>query len=140
MTTVSAHPECDRMVAVADESHALGDFLDWLNENGIILAEWERKKECDYADGPSMARFGDIGGQKWRCEKGRVTGHPDSNKPGVDSGLCRKCDGTGLIDRNEPRLTPRGESYNELLARYFDIDLAKVEAERRQMLEALRNG
>lgn len=126
--------ECERMVAVSDESQRIGHFLDWLNDQGIHLAVWERKKNCDYESGPLM----DGGGLKWRCEGGTVTGHPSSNKPGEVSGPCQKCDGTGLIDRVEPRLSPIGERYESLLARFYGIDLDKVEAERRAMLQALR--
>lgn len=125
---MAEYPECDRMVAASEESQKIGDFLDWLNEQGIVLAEWERQKECDYGVWP-----------KWRCEAGRVVGHPDSNKPGQDDGECPECNGTGLIARLEPRLAPRGEGYEQLLARFFGIDLKKIDAERSQMLAALRS-
>lgn len=79
------YPECERMSAVADDSHKLGAFLDWLNEQGIHLAKYE-----------------DIEGYR------------------------------------DPVLVFHGERYEELLARYFDIDLDKVEREKRAMLDVLR--
>jgi len=78
-------PECDRLAAVAGESQQIGDFLDWLEERGIHLAQW-------------------------------VT--PD-----------------GYV---EPRLVTVDRSFTQILADYFDIDLAKVERERRAILTHLR--
>lgn len=33
-------PECDRLLAVADDSHKIGDFLDWLRQQGIRLCRY----------------------------------------------------------------------------------------------------
>lgn len=33
-------PECDRMLEVADDSHKIGEFLDWLQQQGIHLASY----------------------------------------------------------------------------------------------------
>lgn len=86
-TQPPASPECERMVAVAPESHKIGEFLDWLNEQGIHLAEY------------------------------------------VDDG-----------EHVDEVLMPRSERYESLLARYFEIDLDKVEAERRAILKHLQEG
>jgi hypothetical protein len=141
---MTATPECDRMIAVADDSHKLGDFLDWLNEQDIHLATWERTKVCGYGSGLFVVSPGggvrDVDGlsqRKWRCVGGRMTGHPDSNKPGEDDGDCPECGGTGRVERVEPRMILTGEPFERLLARYFGIDLDKVETERRQVLAAL---
>lgn len=75
-------PECERMRKVMPQSQRLGEFLDWLNEQGIHLATYER----------------------WE-------GYRDE------------------------MLTPYSSSYEQLLARYFEIDLAKVETEKRALLE-----
>jgi hypothetical protein len=41
-----AAPECDRLVAVADESYKLGEFLDWLEQDqGLTLARWSRSED-----------------------------------------------------------------------------------------------
>jgi hypothetical protein len=82
---MSDYSECDRLVAVAPESHKLGEFLDWLNEQGIHLASYEEFGGCEDA-----------------------------------------------------MLVTRTESYERLLARYFNIDLDKVETERRALLKALQ--
>lgn len=39
MNTIVPSPECERMVQVAPFSQMIGDFLDWLNEQGIQLCE-----------------------------------------------------------------------------------------------------
>jgi hypothetical protein len=43
-------------------------------------------------------------------------------------------------DEDDDRLHPHGESFERLLARYFEIDLAKVEQERRAILASLQEG
>lgn len=79
-------PMCDRVRAVQDKSQALGAFLEWLAQNGIVLAAYQR----------------------------------------VHGGL------------SEDDLQLHHESIESLLARYFEIDLEAVEAEKRAMLDALR--
>jgi hypothetical protein len=74
-------PELSKMEAVADESQSIGNFIDWLGENGMVI--------CASDDGLRGTRF-----------------------------------------------FPTMESTEALLARYFEIDLNKVEKERRAMLAA----
>ena len=78
MTEESKYPECDKIVAVHDQSQKLGEFLDWLREQG-----WE---------------------------------------------LCEIWD-DGWYPIHKPA--------EQLLAEFFGIDLNKVEAERRALLEAI---
>lgn len=40
----------------------------------------------------------------------------------------------------EDQLVPTTKTISDLLATYFEIDQAKIEAEKRQMLESLRSG
>lgn len=35
-----SYPECEKMRAVHEKSQAIGEFLDWLSERGIILASY----------------------------------------------------------------------------------------------------
>lgn len=76
-------PECKKLSAVRDESHKIGEFIDWLHEQGIQLCEW-----MDYEDAPAQ-------------------------------------------------YAPTTQTSEKLLAKYFDIDLNKVERERRAILEYL---
>jgi hypothetical protein len=78
-------PECDKMLAVRDKSQVIGEFLDWLGEQGITLARYTEDTEV-------------------------------------------KMD----------RLVPVYTSIDKILAEYFDIDLDKVEQEKRTILKALR--
>lgn len=78
-------PECDRMLAVRDQSQAIGEFIDWLNyEHEVFLARYE-----------------------------------------------------DLDDYSQPVLMTFHRNMNELLAEFFGIDLAKVEAEKRAILDSL---
>lgn len=145
--TMPETPECDRMVAVAEDSHKIGEFLDWLAEQGIHLCSMATYTDtCNKQEGPLIVtptkcenpRWWLVGERKWQCQGGRMIGHPQSNKPGEDSGPCDHCGGTGEIPLEE-RLAGISEGPERLLARYFEIDLALVETERRAILAALRS-
>lgn len=76
-------PECEKLTKVSGESQAIGNFLEHLQEQGIVLAEW------------------------------RGSGSTQS-------------------------LILNHSSIEYLLAEYFNIDMDKVEKERRALLEYLR--
>lgn len=126
---VSNHPECDKMLAVHEDSQKLGEFLEWLSTVGLRLAEVEHYTSC-HAESPRSR-----GGEPlWRCIAGRNI-HTEGE---WDDGPCPECDGTGLIERADPLLVPVRATIETILASYFDIDLDKVEAERRQILQDIR--
>jgi hypothetical protein len=74
-------PEHDKLHAVKDESQVIGTFLDWLQGEGMCVAQFDDSEE-----------------QYW----------------------------------------PVRERIEQLLAKYFDIDLVKLEKEKVTMLEELR--
>lgn len=78
---MSKYPECDRLIAVSEESNKISEFLDWLSYKHYYIAE-----EC-----------GNLGS-----------------------------------------LVRVSESIQQLLANYFEIDLKKVEYERRSLLAEAR--
>jgi hypothetical protein len=78
-------PECEKLTKVSKESQAIGNFLEHLQERGIVLSEW------------------------W---------------------------GSGVTQS----LILHHSSAEDLLAEYFNIDMDKVEKERRALLEYLRGG
>lgn len=88
-------PECDKMVKVKPQSQAIGQFLEWLDEQNIQLATYhvhgehctEHARECGYS---------------------------------------------------EHDLAPHRETIEELIARHFNIDMEKVEAEKRALLIEIR--
>lgn len=78
-------PECEKLTSASEESSKIGNFLDWLSENNILLARYE------------------------------------------------KCN-----DFKDEMLFPVQKSFEQLLSEYFEIDLNKVEQERRALLDWLR--
>jgi len=91
---VSATPECDKIRVVHEKSQIIGEFLDWLSSQNIVLAK--------------------------------------------DSVLMDKCSECG--DEYPVGYLPHRESIEQVLARFFGIDLEKAETERRKILEDLRSG
>lgn len=81
------YPECEKLVAARHDSQVISEFLDWLNDEDIVLAEYSEDAPCVV---------------------------------GVD------------------QLTRYRGSLEKLLARFFEIDLAKLEAEKREILNRLR--
>jgi hypothetical protein len=77
------YPECTKMRNARSSSQPIGDFLEWCQEQGLVL--------CSY----NKHRWGGV-------------------------------------------YEPHNESTERLLARHLDIDLDKVEEERRAMLEELQ--
>jgi hypothetical protein len=38
------YPEHEKMLKIRNQSQAIGEFLEWLENEGIVLAEWEGDK------------------------------------------------------------------------------------------------
>jgi len=83
--TLPECPECDKMIAVQDNSLVLTGFVDWLSEKGYAI-----------------------------CTLEETPGYP-----------------------KEQWISIR-QSYEELFADYFGIDLKKVESERQTLLKSIR--
>lgn len=96
MTTLPPTPESDRLIAISDKSQIIGEFIDWLAEDGVILSREHQHSETCYEDGDRIC--------------------------GTNKGQ--------LIFDYEPIQTR--------LARHFEIDLKKVENEKRALLDAIR--
>jgi len=86
------YPECEKLRKAAPTSQKIGEFLEWLSEQGIHLATWG-KREIEQ-----------------------------------DNGHCWE----------EDILMLYSSTTEKLLARFFDINLEEVEAERRDIMETLR--
>lgn len=159
---MSEYPECEKLAEASKVTQPIGEFLDWLNSQGIHLMTWRE----DLTD----SRPTDD-----RCRERRSTGWPDDLalcrprtvdtgqlRPGADywtthclhwhadqpkasnglngaPGTCCRCrmaqhyEVTGI---NAWVSDPRG--YEQLLADFAGVDLKKVDTERRQMLASLR--
>ena len=112
------YPECEKLSKVSKESNKIGFFLDWLEERGIVLAEYP--EHC-------------LSLRSWE-------------KMGEDCKLdhdTREMDcGTGCSDYTPESgdvLQGTHHTKERLLADYYEVDLAEVENERQAMLEECRN-
>lgn len=45
-----ACPECEKLVAVSEESNKIGEFLDWMASKDIVLCTWEENDDEDTND------------------------------------------------------------------------------------------
>lgn len=88
---MSDYPECEKRAAVSETSQKIGEFLDWLLNDGLVEASPPSLKERPR--GVTLAYL----------------------EPGK-------------------RLVPLGWPIEHLLAAYFEIDLNKVEEEKRAIL------
>lgn len=133
-------PELDKMLAAVEPrkvNDTLTEFVDWLERDGIILARYgaarERTRTCRVCRGRGFDPGRLTPRESQLLAKGLL---PDSART-----TCRRCHGNGqevetYVD--EESLAPIHESYTLLFARFLDIDMEKVEAERRAILDELR--
>ncbi len=116
------YPECEKLAKLADLSHKIGEFFDWLGEQDMVLFKWN--EESDNGE----SKFIDKNGESVHNVHSQFL---FDDKPTSDI------------------LNPKYETYPEgyfrvftsmekLLAEFFGIDLNKVEKERRLLLEELR--
>ncbi len=115
--TTSATPELDKMSAVRNESQAIGEFVDWLGQQGMVIHKWTTGLTNWF---PCM----ELG-----CDEGTniSLGTP-----------CRRCGGAGGHEGEiDNRYLPISTPTEELLAEFFKIDLKQVDVERRALLGAL---
>lgn len=116
-------PEVDKMSKVSDESQSIGTFLDWITEQGIILG-----KPHEHTD-PACYEYGTVvlkEGEKRRYGSEDLFEAKYTDEKRVNCGY------------REGQLVPIRGGFEKLLARYFDIDLVKVEKERSALLDAIR--
>lgn len=127
-TTETTYPEHEKLRAVSDLSQAIGEFIEASEMRGLHLCEVATTIECHFVSWETRD-----GAPLRRCVNGVLVDHE-----GDEIGDCSDCDGTGEVERTEPRYYPTGRTITSLLAEHFDIDLNVIEAEKRAMLESLR--
>lgn len=93
---MSKHPECNKLRIIAPRSQAIGEFLDWLQDRGVVLAKYHNHSASCY-----------------------------------DEGVCICGLRKGNLERHRYNI-------QDLLAEFFSIDLAKVEAEKQAILDEVR--
>ena len=105
-------PTLDKLSRVSKESQRIGDFLEWLKEQGIELCSiHECGKDCS----------------KRRCE------HFEQYVPAVVRSQEEK-----VAERLAGQALKTARTTEAVLATYFGIDLDKVEEERRALLDYVR--
>lgn len=105
------YPQHEKLAKISDQSQAVGEFLSAMRERGLWL--------CEFIEG------GTNGQLRYVDATGRPTqvSHPDINPDYMSWG-----DGW----------QPAQLCSHELLAQFFEIDLAALEQEKRQMLAIAR--
>lgn len=120
---VEKYPECEKLAKVSKLSNGIGEFLDWLREDkNIDLFQWTDK------DDNGKPKFVNETGDPTIPSHYSFDEKEDSDflNPEYETfpeGYCRV-------------YTP----FQKLLAQYFDIDMNKVEKERRELLDELQKG
>jgi hypothetical protein len=151
---MSAYPEHDRQALVVEQTQAIGEFLDWLETQGVQLMRYrtdledirptdpdcpERKRK--HRDDPCWPTSDSDVGSALYYETHCLHWHGkarDADDCIQEPGLCCWCE-----KGREYTITTRGWVHEQrgtlqLLADWAEIDLAKIEAEKRQMLAAIR--
>lgn len=140
------YPECDKLRDVAPDSQKLGEFLEWLAEaKGWRLA----------ADVPESTfwrgqyQIEEVTSRRRRGTFFRIKDAEAVFSTYTDGWFDTREEAEAWIDAEEVRRQRvaernpilRVQPYNmqTLLAEYFDIDLEKVEWERRAVLKAIRS-
>ena len=109
------YPEHDKLSAVNDKSQIIGEFLDWASNQGWQMMMW-REDLKDTRDCPIMA---------WNLK--------DKCQPN-----CSKCGGTGSVEVEVDSWVSAPGSIQDKLAQFFGIDRDVLEAEKRAMLDSIR--
>lgn len=109
------YPEHDKLRAVKDKSQTVGEFIEWLGENGFYICERVETQDPRPIEVPS----------------------PDSRKAErLGDAFFRVMQS---IADNQQLYWPTSKRLpNSLLAKFFDIDENRLESEKRTMLDELR--
>lgn len=156
----SEYPECERLAEASKVTQPIGEFLDWLGSQGIHLMTWREdltdsrvtdavcwKRKNDWRKGTDLKlgcnpQAGDVIRSDVRGTAHCMHWQDPEREAGGDAraGICCHCrqgqhyEVTGLKAWvGDPR------SYEQLLADFMEIDLKKVDAERRQILADLQS-
>jgi hypothetical protein len=120
--TVPECPECDRMGDVNEESQAQGEFLDWLQqEKHWTLCEPHKHTDECYTLGLTPKELVEQHGQ-----------HMHSGER-ADGRFC-----TPQYGMRDGQMMSVAFTTEKLLAEFHGIDLAKVEKEKRAVLDYIR--
>ncbi|HEY2086620.1 MAG TPA: hypothetical protein VGH54_11435 [Mycobacterium sp.] len=156
---MSEYPEHDKLSAVASQTQAIGEFVEWLEDQGVQLMTYRedlidvrptdpdcrmrrRQGHGENRKSPCWpTRESDVGSADYydtHCLHWHGREYVVGDDLGAEPGTCCWC-GKGL----EYEVTTRGWVHEQrgterLLADWSGIDLRKIKAEKRQMLASIR--
>jgi hypothetical protein len=125
--TDTKYPEHEKLQPQVEFSQRCGEFVVWMNEeHGILLAKYDERQDacrnCQHED-IHKPRRGSAGWYYCSFEDDAT-------------GECCDC---GRADFGNPnQLCQQNRALNDLLAEFFGIDRNKLEEEKRQMLDEMR--
>ena len=152
---VTDYPEAARLAEASKRTHPIGEFLDWLQGQGIQLMTWrEDVADVRSTDPECQVRFD--GDRPRSCDQVRDLG--DGMKPrawwrrhclhwqdtrrdtsdGESAGRCCRCGKDQEYTITTEGWVPDQRRPEQLLADWAGIDLNQVEAERRRGLAHLQ--
>lgn len=110
-----ATPNLDKMLKVKDESQPLGEFVEWLYEQGWQVAKYGPVTQTKGCPGPDWLSD---------CEGGTI-------RPGTHrERTCPTCKGTGEVEVTYDGWQPYSKRTEDLLGEYFEIDTEAASKER----------
>lgn len=122
------YPEHEKMSKIVDKSQAIGEFLDWLQqEKGAVVHHWVSNDYEEKCPGSSIFHF---------CVDGKRA-HGVGGELIATAVSCTRCKGTGKVTEHFEGWMDVGNT-SDLLAEFFGIDLKKIEQEKRAMLDSIR--
>lgn len=115
----------------------LTQFVDWLDEHGYVVARYGRRGERSERCPRCRGRGFDPDGLSPREQQLLRAGHlsDEQREP------CPECKGDGKVWRSyvdESSLEPIEFGWAALFARFWGLDLGKIDGERARLLEELR--
>lgn len=110
-------PEHEKLSAVREQSQAIGEFLD---TGGYVLCRHQ------------------LAGNNGEPEFVWKRGHHPARQPDMQDHVDGYASFNPEYEEWDDALVPAGGQIEQVLADYFGIDLAKIDAEKRAMLDSLR--
>jgi hypothetical protein len=127
---VSEYPEHDKITRLGGANDTVGEFLDWLQGQGIVLHRWQEagnNGEPTYLYTDQRPADADmyLAGGEWYLSHLHPTPRWRRRNPDYHSWA------EGWV--------PVEQTTEQLLAAFFGIDLTRLEEEKREMVRRIRN-
>lgn len=119
-TAIKTYPEHEKLKALKGKNDTVGDFIEWLNANGYSICEKREPEARREYDMDSTIEVPDPGTRTRRSWGDTF------------------CDMLEMVRDSACVYWPTYKRTEALLAEFFEIDPDKLEAEKRDMLDACR--